>query len=63
MSSPFERPLVRHGVGFLGAVTIAAVAFFFLEGTIQLVAYGVAVLDAIVTPQVLRISADSGADG
>jgi hypothetical protein len=62
MSSPFERPLVRHGVGFVGAVTVAAVAFFFLEGTIQLIVYGIAVLDAIVTPQVLRLSAQSGTD-
>lgn len=52
--NPFANPLVRHGIGVAGAVTIAFVAFAFLDGTVRLVALGVAVLDLLVTPQVLK---------
>jgi hypothetical protein len=55
--NPFSNPLVRHGVGAVGALAIAVVAFTFLEGTVRLVALGVAVLDLLVTPQVLKRAA------
>jgi hypothetical protein len=57
--NPLERPLVRHGIGVSGALIVAFVAFAFLEGTIQLLAYGIALLDAIVTPQILRMAVEN----
>jgi len=41
-----------------GALIVAFVAFAFLEGTIQLIVYGVALLDAIVTPQLLKMTVE-----
>ena len=39
---------------------MAAFAYAYLEGTVQLAVYGVALVDAIVTPQILiRITVDS----
>jgi hypothetical protein len=58
MSSPLERPLVRYGIGFVGATTIAVVAFVFFDGTLRLALLGLAVVDAVVTPQVLRLAAE-----
>jgi len=53
-----ENPLFRWGVGLWGAVVVIAIAYFFLSGTVQLVAYGVAVVDAIMTPLVLKRAAE-----
>lgn len=57
MGSPFENPLLRYGVGVGGAAVIAFVALFLLEGTARWVALGIAVLDAVVTPMVLKRAA------
>jgi hypothetical protein len=51
---PFANPLVRHGIGLSGAVVVALVAYLFLDGTVQLVAYAIAALDLLVTPQILK---------
>ena len=51
---PFANPLIRHGIGLSGAVVVALVAYLFLDGTTQLVAYGIAALDLLVTPQILK---------
>ena len=51
------NPLVRWGIGLWGAVVVVAVAYFFLSGTAQLVAYGIAALDAVVTPLILKQAA------
>ena len=53
-----RNPLFRWSIGLSGAVVIAAIAYFLLSGTVQLVAYGIAVLDAIVTPQILKRAAE-----
>lgn len=54
MGSPLANPLVRHGVGIGGAVVLVVVATFFLEPPISYVVYGMAVLDAVVTPRILE---------
>lgn len=54
---PFANPLVAYGIGASGALVIAFVAFNYLDGTIQLLAYAMAVLDLLVTPQILQRAA------
>jgi len=55
---PFANPVVRYGIGASGAIAIGVIAYLFLSGTTQLVAYAVAVLDLLVTPQVLQRAAE-----
>ncbi|WP_135363142.1 hypothetical protein [Halosimplex halophilum] len=55
--NPLASPAVRYGIGASGALAVAVVAYLFLDGTTQLVAYAVAVLDMIVTPQILKRAA------
>jgi hypothetical protein len=55
--NPFASPLVRYGIGASGALIVAFVAYSYLDGTIQLLAYAVAVLDLLVTPQILKRAA------
>jgi Na+/H+ antiporter NhaD/arsenite permease-like protein len=52
--NPFANPLFRYGVALSGALVVAFVAYSYLEGTTQLVAYAVAALDLLVTPQILK---------
>ena len=53
-----DNPAVRWGYGLLSGIAVAAIAFFVLDGTAQLVALGIAVLDVIATPQILRLAAE-----
>jgi hypothetical protein len=57
MSSPFSNPALRYGISFTNAAVIAIIAFTLLEGTIRWVALGIAALEAIVTPQILKHAA------
>jgi hypothetical protein len=52
-TNPLADRRVRGAIGLSGALVVVFVAYFFLEGTTQLVAYGIAVLDAVVTPIIL----------
>jgi len=52
--NPFANPLVRYGIGASGAAVIAFVAYSYLDGTAQLAAYGVALVDLFITPQLLK---------
>jgi hypothetical protein len=52
--NPFANPVVRYGIGLSGALVVAAVGYLYLEGTTQLLAYLIAVLDLLVTPQILK---------
>ncbi|WP_459194254.1 hypothetical protein [Halosimplex sp. J119] len=60
MSQPnlLMNPLFRYGMAASGAAVVAVVAYLYLEGTTQLVAYGVAALDVLVTPQILKHAAE-----
>jgi hypothetical protein len=52
--NPFANPLFRHAIGASGALVVAFIAYSFLDGTAQLVAYAIAVLDLLLTPQILK---------
>jgi hypothetical protein len=52
--NPFANPVVRYGIGLSGALVVAAVGYLYLEGTTQLLAYLIAVLDLLVTPEILK---------
>lgn len=54
MPSPFENPAVRYGLSIINAAMVAAVALLLLDGTIRLIALGIAVLEVVVTPQILK---------
>ncbi|WP_408957642.1 hypothetical protein [Natrinema sp. 74] len=53
-----DNPAIRWGYSIASGTTIAALAVFMLDGTAQLVALGIAVLDIVVTPQILKRAAD-----
>lgn len=57
VSSPLGSPLVRYGIGLSSAAVIAAIAFFLLDGTIQLVAFAIAAFEALFVPQFLKMAA------
>jgi len=52
--NPFESPLVRYGLGASSAVVVALIGYLVADGTTQLLFYVVAVLDFVVTTQVLE---------
>ncbi|MDQ2053528.1 MULTISPECIES: hypothetical protein [Halobellus] len=54
MSPPLERPIVRYGMGFSSAAVLTFVAVTFLDGTTQLLVLGLAVLEILVVPQILK---------
>lgn len=54
VSSPLANPIVRHGMGLCSAAILAFVAFMFLEGTMQLIVFVIAVLELLVVPQILK---------
>jgi hypothetical protein len=62
MSHPFENPAVGYGIGAMGAATIAVVALVFIDDqTLRYALLAIAVLDLLVTPQILkRAVQDSG---
>jgi hypothetical protein len=55
---PFANPVVRYAVAASGAVAVGAVAYLFLSGIVQLVAYVIAAIDLLVTPQILKSSVE-----
>jgi hypothetical protein len=57
--NPFANRNVRVLVGLSGAVVALFVAFFFIPpGTVRWVIVGVAAIDAVVTPQILKRAAE-----
>jgi hypothetical protein len=48
------NPIVYYGIPIVQAAVIVALAFTILEGTIQLVALGIAAVTVVVTPQILK---------
>lgn len=63
MSSPLESPVIRYGIGIISASIAALVAFAFVDGTIRWVILGVAAIDLVVTPQILRLAVENNAGG
>ncbi|KZX49353.1 hypothetical protein [Haloarcula sp. K1] len=59
MPSPFENPALRYGIPLVSATVVAAVAFLLLEGTIRYVALGIAALEVVVAPQILKQAASN----
>ena len=49
-----QNPIFRWGVGLSGAIVVAVVSYVFLTGTVQLVAYGIAAFDGVMTPLILK---------
>ncbi|WP_327051327.1 hypothetical protein [Halomicrococcus gelatinilyticus] len=47
-------PIVRHGMGLTSALVLAAVAFVFLDGTVKWLVLGMAVVEAVLVPQLLK---------
>ncbi len=58
MGSPYENPVVYYGVGLSSAMILAIVAFVLLEGTIRWIVMGLAVVEAVILPQLLKMSAE-----
>ncbi|MFW6320849.1 MAG: hypothetical protein ACOC0Z_03280 [Halohasta sp.] len=56
----FRNPAVRWAIGLQDAIVVAAVAYFFLDGTTQVAAYVVAVFDLVATPLILKRAAEQG---
>ncbi|MFC6954627.1 hypothetical protein [Halorubellus litoreus] len=53
MSDSLAPELFRYGVGVGGAIIVAVVGTLFFEPPIRYLLYGIAVLDAVVTPYVI----------
>ncbi len=56
MDSPFESSAIRYGIGLSSAVMLVIVAFMVLEGTMRWLVMGIAVVEAVLTPQLLKMS-------
>jgi len=54
MPSIFDSPLVRYGISLVNAAIVAVIALTLLEGTVRWVALGIAALEVVVTPQILK---------
>ncbi|ADQ66214.1 hypothetical protein GL213_03055 [Halogeometricum borinquense] len=54
MSSPFESPAIRYGIGFANAAILVFLAFFMLDEMMRWIVLGIAVIEILVVPQVLK---------
>ncbi|MFC6838095.1 hypothetical protein [Halomarina ordinaria] len=54
MSSPFENPIVRYGIGLCSASILVIVAFTLVDGTTRWVILGLAVVELLVLPPFLK---------
>ena len=59
--SPFEDPRVRYAFGLGSGAILVAVAFIFLEGTIRWIILGLAIVEVLIVPQVLKLRSRRGA--
>ncbi len=62
MSSPFENPAVRYGMGMSSAAILVIVAFVFLDGIARWFVLGLAVIEVLVVPQILKRAMESDAE-
>ncbi|WP_135852832.1 hypothetical protein [Halorussus salinus] len=61
MASPFENPALRYGIALVNVAILVGIAFVFLDGTMRWLVLGIAVLDLLVVPRVLKMSAEQNA--
>ena len=54
MSSVLQNPLVHYGMPAMSAGVVVVVALTLLDGTMQLAALGIASIEVLVTPQILK---------
>jgi len=54
MSSVLQNPLVHYGIPVMNAGIVVVVALTLLDGTMQLAALGIAAVEILVTPQILK---------
>ncbi|MFC4447696.1 hypothetical protein [Halorussus aquaticus] len=54
MDSPFENPAVRYGMGLSSAAVLVFVALSFLDGITRWFVLGMAVLEVVLVPQLLK---------
>jgi hypothetical protein len=52
--SRVTTPLVYYGIPLVQAIVVVAIALTLLEGTVRLVALGIAGLQVVVAPQILK---------
>jgi hypothetical protein len=52
--SILQNPAVHYGVPLVNAAIVAAIALTLLDGTARWVALGIAALELVVAPQILR---------
>ncbi|WP_128476075.1 hypothetical protein [Halorussus pelagicus] len=62
MVSPFENPVVRYGIAFVQTLLLVVIAFAFLDGTMRWLVLGIAILDLLIVPRILKMSAEQSAD-
>jgi hypothetical protein len=60
-SPPFENPRARYAVGLGSAAILVALAFLVLEGTVRWIVLGLAVVEVLIVPQLLKLRADRDA--
>jgi hypothetical protein len=54
VSGPLDSTVFPYAVGIGGAAVMAAVALLYLDGTVMYAVLAVALVDAVVTPQILK---------
>ncbi|NEU55854.1 hypothetical protein [Halorussus sp. MSC15.2] len=54
MDSPFENPAIRYGMGLSSAAVLVFVALSFLDGITRWLVLGMAVLEVVLVPQLLK---------
>jgi hypothetical protein len=54
VTSILQNPAVHYGVPLFNAAIIAAIALTLLDGTVRWVALGIAILEVVVAPQILK---------
>ncbi len=58
VSSPYESPVLRYGIGLSSAAILVIFALYFFEGTARLIVLGMAVIEAVLIPQFLKMAAN-----
>ncbi len=54
MPSIFASPALRYGISAMSAALVVAVTVLFFEGPARWIGFGIAALELLVTPQILK---------